>query len=632
MPAARGNFRCTISNQTETTLAAAGSAHAGGQFAEAERLAADALRLSPGDPRAHLLLGVLAGKMGRDADAIDHLDRVIQREPASFEALFWLSILHRRKGGQEEAMKFARRAVEVRPGDAYGLNNLGLCYLEQVQPQDAVEAFRQAALIRPDMAQIQHNLGTSLYMLGRDFDAAKAFDRALAINPRADDSMLSLGQVMLSQTNPSAAAECARRALAMKPNNPSALLLLASALVEDSRPAEAEDYLNQAIKLDPKDAKAQALLGLRFQSMGRFEEANLQLRKSMEAVPKQGFAYFAYVHNNKISEKDLGMVDQMERLAAEGGLPPRELDFLHYGLGRALESLGEYERAIKHYDDANRIAYEIKFGGKRFDRVSYAANFDRIIETFGKDRLERAGDYGDPSDLPILIVGMMRSGTTLAEQILSSHPMVGAAGEDRFWPMNWQRALASTPNSIDTSGLRRLANAYLRRLKLVVPNKPRVTDKMPANYEFLGTIHASLPNARIIHMRRNPVDTCFSIYTTPNRVPVDFAYDRENIVFAYEQYQRVMEHWRSVLPPERFIEVVYEELVSDGEASARKIVEFCGLEWNEACLHPERNDRSVVTPSLWQVRQPIYTSSIGRWRKFRPWLGAFERLVIQGSE
>ena len=575
---------------------------------------------------------MLAGKTGRDAKAIDHLERVIQGDPGSFEALFWLSMLHRRSGRQEEAIGFAQRAVQLRPGDAYGQNNLGLCYLEQLQLQAATDAFRRAASIRPDMAQIQHNLGTALYMQGRDLDAAKAFDRALVLNPRADDSMLSLGQVMLSQTNPNAAAECARRALAMKPNNPSALLLLASALVEDSRPAEAEDYLNQAIKLDPKDARAQALLGLRFQSMGRFEEANVQLRKSMEAVPKQGFAYFAYVHNNKISERDLGMVAQMERLAAEGGLPPRELDFLHYGLGRALESLGEYERAIKHYDEANRIAYEIKFGETRFDPASYAANFHRVIETFSKDRLVETRDHGDSSDLPIVIVGMMRSGTTLAEQILSSHPMVGAAGEDRFWPMNWQRALASTPNSIDWSSLRGLAEAYLRRLKLIVPNKQRVTDKMPANYEFLGTIHASLPNARIIHMRRNPVDTCFSIYTTPNRVPVDFAYDRENIVFAYQQYQQLMEHWRSVLPPERFIEVAYEELVSDRETITRRMVEFCGLEWNEACLSPERNDRSVVTPSLWQVRQPIYTSSIGRWRKFRPWLGAFERLVDQGSE
>ena len=482
------------------------------------------------------------------------------------------------------------------------------------------------------MAQIQHNLGTALYMQGRDLEAAKAFDLALAINPRADDSMLSLGQVMLSQTNPTAAAECARRALSMKPNNPSALLLLASALVEDSRPAEAEDYLKRAIKLDPKDAKAQALLGMRFQSQGKFKEANIQLRKSMESTPKQGFAYFAYVHNNKVSEGDLGMVDQMERLATEGGLPPRELNFLHYGLGRALESLGEFERAIKHYDQANRIAYRIKFGDRRFDRASYAANFDRIIKTFSKELLDKARGHGDPSDLPIVIVGMMRSGTTLAEQILSSHPMVGAAGEDRFWPMNWRRALASTPNLLDTPSLRPLAKAYLRRLQQVVPNKPRVTDKMPANYEFLGTIHASLPNVRILHMRRNPVDTCFSIYTTPNRVPIEFAYDRENIVFAYRQYQRLMEHWRSVLPPARFLEVSYEELVLDRETCTRRIVEFCGLEWNEACMSPERNDRSVVTPSLWQVRQPIYTSSIGRWKKFRPWLGAFERLVNQGSE
>ncbi|MHB8636787.1 MAG: tetratricopeptide repeat-containing sulfotransferase family protein [Fimbriimonadaceae bacterium] len=621
-----------MSSETESKLAAAGSAHAAGKLELAERLAAEALNLSPGDVRAHLLLGVLAGKSGRDGEAIDHLQSVVSAQPDSFEALFWLSTLHRRGGKLKEAVAFARRAALVRPGDAYGQNNLGLCYLDGLDLSAAVNAFRGAASVRPDMAQIHHNLGTALYMQGRDLEAAKAFDRALALNPRADDSMLSLGQVMLSQTNPTAAAECARRALALKPNNPAALLLLASALVEDSRPSEAEAHLTRAIALNPQDAKAQALLGMRFQSMGRFEEANIQLRKSMEAAPKQGFAYFAYVHNNKISASDTGLVEQMGRLATAGDLPPRELDFLHYGLGRALESLGEYDKAIKHYDEANRIAYEIKFGDAHFDRDAYAAQFDRIIETFSQSSLEHVRGRGDASDLPIVIVGMMRSGTTLAEQILSSHPSVGAAGEDRFWPMNWRRALAGPSGPINAHSLRPLATEYVRRLRTVVPSKGRVTDKMPANYEFLGTVHAALPNARIIHMRRNPADTCFSIYATPNRVAVDFAYDRGNIAFAYEQYQRLMKHWRSVLPPERFLEIVYEELVSDREAVTRKLVEFCGLEWDDACLRPEQNERSVVTPSLWQVRQPIYTSSIGRWEKFRPWLPEFERLKVQGSE
>jgi tetratricopeptide (TPR) repeat protein len=464
-------------------------------------------------------------------------------------------------------------------------------------------------------------------LLGRDSEAAKAFDRALALNPRSSESFLSLGQVMISQTNPGAAAECARRALAINPNDAAGHLLLASALVEDSRPAEAELHMRRAIELDPQDAKGLALLGMRFQSLGRFEEANAQLEKSLKAEPRQGFAYFAFVHNNKVAEQDLPLVERMEELVSEGGLPPRELDFLYYGLGRALESLGDYERAIKYFDDANRLAYQIKFDDAEFDRARYAGNFDQIIDTFTRDCFDRNGREGDPSELPIVIVGMMRSGTTLAEQILSSHPDVGPAGEQRYWPQNWRRTLGASPSSIDAASIPRLASEYLNRLGHVSPGTKRVTDKMPANYEFLGAIHLALPNARIIHMKRNPVDTCISIYTTPNRVPVEFAYDRGNIVYAYEQYQRLMEHWRSTLPAERLLEVVYEDLVADRETVARRMLEFCGLEWDDACLHHERNERNVTTPSLWQVRQPIYSSSVERWKRYEPWLGAFAKLL-----
>jgi tetratricopeptide (TPR) repeat protein len=613
-------------------LSAANAEHAAGRLVEAERLASQVLARMPENTQARLLLGVLTGKTNRDAEALEHLKHVIQANPASFEALFWTSILFRRAKQFEEALTYAKKTVEVRPEDAHGQNNLGLCYLDLLRLDEAVECFRSASAIRPDMAPIQHNLGTALYMLGRDIDSAKAFDRAITLNPRAVDSFLSLGQVMLSQTNPSAAAECARRALSMSAATAAGHLLLASALVEDSRPAEAEPHLKRAIQLDPQDAQAQALLGMRFQSLGRFEEANEQLKKSMASQPRQGFAYFAYAHNNKITEKDLPRLETMETLVAEGGLPPRELDFLHYGLGRSLESLGKYERAIQHFDEANRIAYRIKFGDAEFDRAQYARNFDRIIETFSQDSLDHHQTRGDPSDLPIVIVGMMRSGTTLTEQILSSHPMVGPAGEDRFWPQNWQRVLGKTPNSMAPSSLAAVASDYLKRLDKVAPGFSRVTDKMPANYEFLGPIHLSLPNARIIHMCRNPLDTCISIYTTPNRVPVEFAYNRDNIAFAYEQYQRLAAHWRAVLPANRLLEIVYEELVADPEAVTRNILEFCGLEWDDACLHHERNDRNVITPSLWQVRQPMYSSSIGRWKRYEPWLGAFQRLLPANAE
>ncbi len=474
-----------------------------------------------------------------------------------------------------------------------------------------------------------HNLGTALYLLGREMDAAKAFDRALILAPNSVESFLSLGQVLLSQTNSKDAAKCAQRALALNPRSAEGHLLLASALVEDSRAPEAEKHMQEAIAINPQDAQAYGLLGQRLQALGKFAEANAYLEKSLELQPRQGFAYFAYVHNNKLTEKDRPLVDTMERLVAEGGLDPRQTSFLRYGLGRSLESLGNYEQALQHFDEANRVARKLKFGDAVFDRAAYSAHFDWLIESFSREFVESQSRKGSPSDLPVVIVGMMRSGTTLVEQILSSHPKICAAGEQKFWTFKHEEMFGQGKRTLNAKCFPQLGAQYTQILKRIAPGFGHVTDKNPGNYELLGPIHISLPNARIIHMRRNPLDTCISIYTTPNRVKVDFAHDRDNIVFAYEQYLRLMEHWRSVLPSDRFLEVNYEDVVVDRETQTRRMLGLIGLDWDDALLHHEKNERSVITPSLWQVRQPIYTTSVERWRRYEPWLGPFRKLLVE---
>lgn len=610
----------------EELLKRAGAAHAAGRLAEAERLTLSALALDLNNPESNLLMGVLAGKTGRTELGIEHLKRVVEVKPGSFEALFWLSILHRREKDLSSATDYAERALRVRPNDAHAHNNLGLCFLDQVRLEAASDQFARSLSILPDQSPVLHNLGTAFYLLGRDMEAARAFDRALVLSPNSINSYLSLGQVLLSQTNPGEAAKCARRALKLNPKLAEGHLLLASALVEDSLTGEAEFHLKKAIELNPQDSKAHGLLGQRFQSLGKFDEANSHLRKSMELEPKQGFAYFAFVHNNKIVENDRPLIEKMESLVKEGGLDPRQTMFLYYGLGRAFESLKEYEKAIANFDHANFVARKLKFGDAKFDRQGYAREFDWLISTFSKQFIETHRSSGNPSDVPIVIVGMMRSGTTLAEQILSSHRSIGAAGEHRFWPLSRLGLFGKDKKAFNPDWLPQYGARYLDALRKVAPQSEYVTDKMPANYEMLGAIHTSLPNAKIIHMRRNPVDTCVSIYATPNRVPVEFAYDRSNIVFAYKQYLRLMEHWRAVLPADRFIEVNYEDVVSDREFQARRMLDLIGLEWDEAMLHHESNQRNVITPSLWQVRQPIYTSSVERWRRYEPWLGPFEEL------
>jgi hypothetical protein len=252
-----------------------------------------------------------------------------------------------------------------------------------------------------------------------------------------------------------------------------------------------------------------------------------------------------------------------------------------------------------------------------------------MAKTLNRNFFQRFARAGVQDAFPIFIVGMIRSGTTLAEQIISAHPQVVAAGEQTFWQTNLHRVFRGT--ELDPKEAAKLATEYLKLMRGYGPDALHGIDKMPANYVLAGVLHAIFPNARIIHMQRHPVDTCISIYTTPNVMMGAFTNNRANIVFAYRQYLKIMEHWRTVLPPDRFLEVRYEDLVLSQESETRKILEFCGLDWDEACLQPEANERSVSTPSVWQVRQPMYASSMGRWKNYEPWLGEFAELLAEAD-
>jgi hypothetical protein len=261
------------------------------------------------------------------------------------------------------------------------------------------------------------------------------------------------------------------------------------------------------------------------------------------------------------------------------------------------------------------------------DRESLAARVDQIIEATPPSFFDRASDVGVEDVLPILIVGMPRSGSTLTEQILSSHPDIAAGGEVAFWgsPQILSRDLSSLAG--DPEAAKRIANHYLATLKAFDPAAKRVTDKALANFFHLGILHRVLPNATMIHCRRHPIDTALSIFTTNFETNFDYASNRGDLVFYYRQYARLMDHWRGVLPAARFVEVDYEALVSEPEPQSRRLVAACGLDWNDACLAPHRNARRIATASVWQARQPIYRTSVERWRRYEPWLGELRELL-----
>jgi tetratricopeptide (TPR) repeat protein len=582
---------------------------------DAEKLCLEAHTLQPSALEPKLTLGVLKLKKGDAGQAAELLDEVLRDDPRLFEALIWRSHAARLSGDFDGSVAFSKRALAVRPRDPQALNDLGLGELGARRPAKAEIAFRRALEVTPNNPRLHHNLGLALVAQGRNGAAAGAFSKAVSLDPSRFESVLSLGNVLLDLSETRGAVECGRRAVALAPRSIEAHVLLCGALVDAGRGEEAGRHLDEAISLDREHANSFAI-GMRLQAVGRIEEAARRFRRDLEHRPEQGGSYYWLTQCQKIGESDLPLVDAMLALAREHRLPPTEAEPLEYGLGKALEDLGDYEQSMRHYDEANRIAAGIKLADRPFDREAHRRWVDKMVELF-PERYERAD--ADRSPLPILIVGMMRSGTTLVEQIISSHRDVTAAGELQFWVSGWRPEQGLT--SSVSERLRDDAEAYLDLLRSIGPDALRVTDKMPANYLVLGAIHQALPEARIIHVRRDALDTCLSIYTTRTKTPVDFAHDRGSIAYAYRQYERCMDHWRRFVPEDRLLQIDYEDLVRNQEQTTRLMVAFCGLEWDEACLFPERSRRSVATPSSVRVRQPVNGSSIERWRRFEPWLG-----------
>ena len=617
---------CGVSTVAQL-ISAAANAHAKGNLQEASNLCRQVLDKEPHHLQAQLLSGVVLIKSGNLVEGIPFLENVSGRDPSSFQSRLWLSIGYRKCNRLNDALKAGFAAVQLNPNDAQGQSQLGSCYLDLRSLTEAEDCFRKAINLAPSMLPIHCSLVHTLKLQGKHTESVEMIRRVLANLRPTLEVLIKYGNILLADFNGVCAAEFGRRAVLENPDSPEANVLLGRALLESDFAKEAIEYLRAAVKLQPENFEAVATLASAIQSTGDISEASALFQRSLKIEPNQAQAYFGLFHNKKANESDWPYIDSANALIEDSKLPKSQLRYLHYALGKANEDLGDYETSMHFYDLANDAEYNLKFGDREFDEDSYRERFSGIAKTFSSEFMRASKGNGSGSDLPIFVVGMMRSGTTLAEQILSSHPSVGAAGEQNFWPDNWRKAMTPDGTQANPKGIAEAAETYVQLLRALAPGKERVVDKMPTNYAGLGVIHLAFPKAKIIHMVRHPVDTCLSIYSTPNRAQPEFAHNRANIVFAYQQYLALMDHWRSVLPAENFYEVDYEELCSDTEAMTRKLIEFVGLEWDDCCLKPQDNVRSVVTPSVWQVRQPIYRSSMGRWRKFEPWLGEFSALL-----
>ena len=375
------------------------------------------------------------------------------------------------------------------------------------------------------------------------------------------------------------------------------------------------------------------LLGTVLSELGRFGEAGACFERAIAIAPLLAGSYYDLVRCRPITSNDDDLLQQMEAALATPGLEAAQLLRLHLAIGKAADDLGDYALAMNHFDAADAVRRDCA----PFDSSAFSIEIELLIARCTPELIVRAPELSSSDATQVLIIGMPRSGTTLVEQIVSMHPEVGAGGELNFWNERgavWHRS-GVTGNEkpfVTKEFLAKAAADYLRVLRAIAPTAGRVTDKMPFNFLWAGLIHLAFPRATIIHCRRVAVDTALSIHQTHFHPGFAFPTGGAGLVAYFRSYQRLIDHWRSVLPPDRFIEVDYEELTRAPEPAIRRIIAACGLEWDDACLRPECNQRAVKTPSKWQTRQPIYRTSVARWRRYEPWLGPLRALIEAGSE
>ena len=594
----------------------------------------------------------------RMAEAHDMYQKICKQDPTNETAWMMLGNLNGALGNMVDAEKCSRKAIELNSKLVNAHANLGNALLAQNKYKDAAVSFSEASRLQPDLAPAWYMLGKTQEKLGQWSEAEVALRKAVELNPGWLDARLLLGKVLQfmghfqdagqqyeliiqSQANHAEAhyrlavslssmgktheSEASfRRALELQPEHIPALNALSLILLSHGQTSEALECCERALAIKPDDIDAICMISNVYEHLGEAQKAYEYLQPHIEAGTQHinlALAFAAISKELGFEEQAIEMMeDLLERVPGLSNTSRRNLCFI---LGKLCDGIKQYDRAFEHFRRGNELR-PTRFNPDNFKK--YIENHIRIQTT---DFFNKAQKSSNKSDRPIFIVGMPRSGTSLVEQILASHPMVYGAGELAEIGMmcnglkaslNADKHYPELLDSISRKDLNQCANQYLKHLKGMNTDSLRVVDKMPSNFFCLGLINLIFPNARVIHCMRNPLDTCLSCYFQDFFQSTDWCYEQENLISYYRGYEKLMNHWKLVLDIP-MMDVSYEELVSDQENISRKLIEFCGLDWMDDCLQFHKAKRLVSTASYDQVRKPIYKKSVARWKNYRKHIG-----------
>jgi tetratricopeptide (TPR) repeat protein len=577
--------------------------HRAGRWGEAEQIYRRILASDARHSDSLHLLGMLEEQRGRHDAAVSLIEQAIAVNPQVAVFHSNLGTVFQAQGNLRQACASFERALALKPDWAEVHSNLGNIRMAEGNLEEAARCQERALALKPDFAEALSNLANVRHGQGRLKEAAALYEQALALKPDYVDAHNNLGTTLLEQDRIEEAIAHFERALALNPNYASGHNNLGNALMREARINDAQAHYERAIALKPDYANAYNNLGIVLKERGQFGEAAVNYERAIALKPD-----YAEAHLNRSELKRFTRGDQdlaeLESLATCGDLPADKMLFVHFALAKALDDAGDYARAWEHLVQANTL----KRRQMDYQEDRALELVERIHEVFDRGLLDRFDGSGDPSAVPIFVVGMPRSGSTLIEQILASHPQIHGAGEltilERMEVSDPLRPFPETVPGLDRATLGALGATYLSRLPKLTGGELHVVDKLPGNFLRIGLIRIILPNARIIHTTRNPVDTCLSCFSKLFTNGLLFTYDLAELGRYYRAYSGLMTHWKAVLPPGAVLDVSYEDVVEDLETQARRLIDYCGLNWDDRCIHFHRNSRAVRTASSVQVRQP----------------------------
>jgi tetratricopeptide (TPR) repeat protein len=568
------------------------------------------------------------------AAALSICEGHLSTAPSDADAHRHLAQLHAMRGARVSALSAAQRACELAPDDARSWSDLGRIHAMFGEFAAAVERFSRALQIDRRHADSWHNLGTALKKLGQHEAAFNAFKTALQLEPTRAETYLNLGNLLIESGQLEDAVECFERAAQHDPMLSAARSRLAEQLSQQGKVHEAETLFRQAVGLNPDQVAGWFGLGRTLEDLGDAQNALACYRQVLSRRPDHALAlaqYLALVREDAPAEIYAAACEALQAPS----LSDEVRALIGYGLAKYQDRRGRFDEAAK----AGRIANASRRrAAGPSNREALRSRVDSLISTYDADFFTARRRFGVGTDQPVFIVGLPRSGTTLCEQILSSHPMLHGAGELPDLPRLAVHALGGADLSpwqaasqLTEASSRELASRYLRSLRNGAPKGSlRISDKSPLNFFQLAFAAVLFPNARVIHCKRDARDNALSIWMENFNPDQAYATDFHDLAFFREQYERLMAHWRTVLPLP-ILEVQYEDTVQNVEAQARRLLAFLDAPWDERCLDFHRNERAVQTPSRWQVRQPIYSQSVGRWQRYAPHLEDLAAAFPQGA-